>query len=289
MSWTCTDPNGLDVACDLYMGTSANAPLVARNIMGAGSYSYNTPHLAPNTIYYWRVVGHNQGGGATSGPLWQFATGPNYPPFVTLTEPANGALDVTPNPILMWTASGIGPFTYDLYFGASPNPPMVSARRTTAYYATGTLAFNTTYWWRVVAHDAHGIDGSSVTWSFTTRASNLPPNAPTATSPLDNATGVSPAPWDLFWKCTDPDGQPLSFDIYFGTASDPPLVFSGASARLTGVPLSRLQPRTTGVSWPRIRSAPRRAAPSGRSGRATTRPRPSRPVRRRMMAPRDTW
>ena len=52
--------------------------------------------------------------------------------------------------------------------------------------------------------------------------SNQPPNDPTNESPNDGATNVS-INTNLSWTCTDPDGDDLDYDIYFGTSSNPPL------------------------------------------------------------------
>ncbi|MBO8140215.1 MAG: PQQ-like beta-propeller repeat protein [Thermosipho sp. (in: Bacteria)] len=47
-------------------------------------------------------------------------------------------------------------------------------------------------------------------------SSNSPPNPPSNSFPLNNATNVTITP-TLLWECSDPDGDSLSYDIYFGT------------------------------------------------------------------------
>ncbi|MDH7517456.1 MAG: hypothetical protein QHH19_03845 [Candidatus Thermoplasmatota archaeon] len=59
------------------------------------------------------------------------------------------------------------------------------------------------------------------TWGISTN----PPNPPSCKSPSDGATGVD-INADLSWACNDPDGDSLSYDIYFGTSTPPSLVVS---------------------------------------------------------------
>lgn len=56
---------------------------------------------------------------------------------------------------------------------------------------------------------------------------NSPPNTPRVISPSDGATDVSTSPV-LKWSCDDPDGKydTLTYDVYFGKDSSPPLVAS---------------------------------------------------------------
>lgn len=54
---------------------------------------------------------------------------------------------------------------------------------------------------------------------------NTPPSKPSNPNPADKATDVSTTP-TLSWSCSDPDGDSLTFDIYFGTDQNPPLVKS---------------------------------------------------------------
>ncbi len=59
-------------------------------------------------------------------------------------------------------------------------------------------------------------------------ATNTPPNQPSNPNPADNATAIS-INTNLSWTCSDPDGDPLTYDVYFGTSSNPPLVNSNLS------------------------------------------------------------
>lgn len=57
---------------------------------------------------------------------------------------------------------------------------------------------------------------------------NEPPATPSDPNPANGTTG-STIETDINWVCTDPDGDPLTYDIYFGTQADPPLVIEGIS------------------------------------------------------------
>jgi len=52
---------------------------------------------------------------------------------------------------------------------------------------------------------------------------NTQPEVPSLIDPADKAIGVSATP-TLSWVCSDPDGDTLVYDVYFGTSSTPPLV-----------------------------------------------------------------
>lgn len=57
---------------------------------------------------------------------------------------------------------------------------------------------------------------------------NRAPNAPNSPNPANNASDVSTGA-QLTWQCTDPDGDPLEYDIYCGSQSSPPLVLEHTS------------------------------------------------------------
>jgi hypothetical protein len=54
---------------------------------------------------------------------------------------------------------------------------------------------------------------------------NQAPNTPNNPNPEDDEADVD-IDADLSWSCSDPDGNPLTYDVYFGTNSPPPLVSS---------------------------------------------------------------
>lgn len=57
---------------------------------------------------------------------------------------------------------------------------------------------------------------------------NNPPNTPEIISPADGATNQA-LDVDLNWSCSDPDGDQLTYDIFFGTASTPPSAATNVS------------------------------------------------------------
>ena len=112
-------------------------------------------------------------------------TGPQIaePSQATIGEPADGATNVDLATNLTWGNNGQGndPTGYKLYFGTD-NPPTNLANGTnlglvTSYDPPTDLAYNTTYYWKIVPfNDISEATGSSV-WSFTT----LPASATTWT------------------------------------------------------------------------------------------------------------
>jgi hypothetical protein len=60
---------------------------------------------------------------------------------------------------------------------------------------------------------------------------NNPPYTPSNPSPADGAINVELTA-DLGWTGGDPDGDPVTYDVYFGTTSPPPKVSSNQSATM---------------------------------------------------------
>ncbi|MGD0786120.1 MAG: metallophosphoesterase, partial [Sedimentisphaerales bacterium] len=142
------------------------------------------------------------------------------PGQATNPTPINGATSVSLTQDLSWSA-GSGATSRDVYFG-TVNPPVtkVIADGTALTYDTGTMVNNKTYYWRVDEKNADGTTTGMI-WSFTTIP--LPPGAATTPSPADTAINVGTTT-DLGWTA---GSGATSHDVYFGTATSPPLVCGG--------------------------------------------------------------
>ncbi len=145
-------------------------------------------------------------------------------------SPADQAVNAPLVPTMTWVVADVdGDLEeYDLYFGTSPNPPLLAPGLTTDSYTPAPLAPLTQHYWRIVARDSQNHETSGPVWTFTTRAANTPPSAPANPAPSDGVIGVGKNP-TLTWAATDADGDPLHYDVYFGASSPPPLVASGVA------------------------------------------------------------
>lgn len=226
LAWSATDADEDGLTYDVHYGTVSPPPLVASGLTVA---NFNPGGKTFATTYYWQIVVHDDYGNDTTGPIWSFTTRPeNYPPNLPANpNPPDGATAVPLNVAHSWSASDPdgGPLTFDVYFGTSPTPPLVASDLPTASYSPTGLLFSTVYYWRVVVRDNHGATRSGAVWSYTTRPVNFPPNAPFNPSPPNGSTSsITPT---LTWQCVDLDGDPILFDVYFGTTTNPPLVATG--------------------------------------------------------------
>lgn len=155
----------------------------------------------------------------------------------TLLTPANGGWSFLDGK-LYWTptAGGSDANTYDVYFGTSATPPLVSDNQVATNY-TPTLAANTTYWWKVTAANEIGDSPASATWSFTT---------PSATQIAESfeSTTFPPAGWARITSNTSYWGRSTSqykhgvASMYVYTSTTTP--YSISTPKLTIVNGSKL-------------------------------------------------
>jgi len=219
-----TDPKTYDV----YFGESNPPPLVSSNQSDMG-YCV-TGGLNFSTTYYWKIVVWDNQGFSISGPIWSFTTRGNSPPDTPSNpNPEDGETELPINTCISWTS--IDPdgdeVTYDVYFGKYDpleEPPLVSNNQSSNIYCPDDpLDFETKYAWKIVAWDEYGLSSIGAIWTFTTE-SNVPPNTPKNPDPPDGATDVS-IEKILKWTGGDPNqGDKVTYDVYFGKSSPPPLV-----------------------------------------------------------------
>ncbi len=228
---------GLTATYNVYFGTAASPPLVQS---GVSVKSYDPGTLAYSTTYYWKIVAVDANG-STSSVVWRFATGAEpcttRPTAPSSPSPSNMATGVAVNAGLSWSdgtsqCAGLTA-TYNVYFGTAASPPLVQSGVSVKSYDPGTLAYSTTYYWKIVAVDANGST-SSVVWRFATGAEpcTTRPTAPSSPSPSNMATGVA-VNAGLSWSggTSQCNGLTATYNVYFGTAASPPLVQSGVSAK----------------------------------------------------------
>jgi outer membrane protein assembly factor BamB len=221
ISWTGGDPNPQDeVTYDIYFGTSSLPPKIVTN---QSDTSYDPGTMSYNTKYYWKIVAWDNNNISSEGSIWNFTIeGPNNSP----NEPSNPnpedeETDVEIDSELSWTGGDSDPgdtVTYDVYFGTTSNPPKVSSNQSDTNYDPGTMEINTTYYWKIISWDNHDASTEGALWSFTTKENN-PPNSPSDPTPEDEEIDVH-INTDISWTCSDPDGDDLTYNVYF-EANDP--------------------------------------------------------------------
>jgi len=106
----------------------------------------------------------------------------NQPPNTPSNpSPPNQAIDVFINIDLFWTGGDPDgdPVTYDIYLGTTSFPLKMKSNQSTLKYNSGTLMYDTKYYWKIVAWDNHGLSTEGPIWFFVTmEAANFPPNKP---------------------------------------------------------------------------------------------------------------
>lgn len=97
----------------------------------------------------------------------------NAPAAPSSPAPSDGLTNVLPDADLSWTASDPDTgdaLVYDVYFGTSDPPDTAATDLAGPVFDPGEMAYNTTYYWRIVARDSHGAETSGPLWSFSTPA-----------------------------------------------------------------------------------------------------------------------
>ncbi|MFH1100448.1 MAG: LamG-like jellyroll fold domain-containing protein [Methanobacteriota archaeon] len=154
--------------------------------------------------------------GATYALPVHYVYSPPYQP--SNPSPAHEATTVILTSDLSWTGGDPDAgetVAYDVYFGETANPSLISDHQSSTAYNLPDLAYDTTYYWQIISWDNAGLSTLGPIWSFTTK-SNLAPTTPQSPTPSNDALNVSIYS-HLSWSCSDPDPEDtLTYDVYWG-------------------------------------------------------------------------
>ena len=182
------------------------------------------------------------GGDADNYPLMQpwenYLTPENQPPNTPSNpSPANHTTDVPIDADLSWTGGDPDPgdrVTYDVYFGTSATPPLVSDDQPSTTYDLGILNYSTEYHWKIIATDNHGTSTEGPLWDFCTEAAPGAWSEDTRLTEDDDIDSLRPAvaisgnSVYVVWS----DHRDGNDEIYFKKSSDGGITW-GPDVRLT--------------------------------------------------------
>ena len=164
-----------------WLSTSPDSGTVAASGSDDITVSFDTTGLAEGDYSADIVIASNDPdeNPKTVPVTLHVSSGNNAPNTPSNPSPANDATGVSINADLSW--SGGDPdaediVTYNVYFGTNSTPPLketigpYAANQTSISYDPGTLSYNITYYWKIVARDNHGITKEGPVWDFTTEA-----------------------------------------------------------------------------------------------------------------------
>lgn len=117
---------------------------------------------------------------------------------------------------LTWTGTATNPIKWDVYFGNTSSPDLVASNVAVNTYDV-QVTTGGKYYWQVKTVDANNVRSESPLWEFEV---NSNPNAPKTPVPDSAAVDVS-CTTTLSWSATDPEDDPLTFDLFLDQANPP--------------------------------------------------------------------
>lgn len=202
------------------------------------TFFWQTQELEDSVMYSIRAAAYDEAGNAdTSEALTYLIRIPNEPPDpAELLRPVDDNVLSRASVELRWRGSDPDRYPtqeliYDVYFGESASNlervadslPDVPGTDTFVTWNTSQiedfyLVPETDYYWMILTKDPYGLETESEVFHFE-RGENRSPSL-----------GATPVPGDtdmvidypeggelkLLWTITDPDGDPVTYDLYFG-------------------------------------------------------------------------
>ena len=163
--------SGGTIYCDrLRMRSNPPGGIGTINIAGAGKLIINgddTEEITPYITNGWIIADGDNTVNMDYNGITDKTTVSAAEPFLKACypNPANSSINININPTLSWTAA-TGATSHDIYFGTT-SPGIFRGNQTALTFNPGTLAKNTTYYWRIDEHTSAGTVIGDI-WSFTT-------------------------------------------------------------------------------------------------------------------------
>lgn len=207
-----TYPNGLTCITSTRGGIVENFS-ITQNKTGDTYYCNKTyRQLGTYTYHLWA---NDTSGNRIRSTDYTF-TIIDQPPYIPHNPiPANDSVNVPINVTLTWVGGDPDPgdtITYDVYFGTSSSPPKEASNISATSYTPKEHNFNTTYHWRIVAWDNHGVNTIGPSWQYTIRT-NTAPGAPLIDGPN---SGKAKKSYNYTFVAVDPEDDNIFYQINWG-------------------------------------------------------------------------
>ena len=162
---------------------------------------------------------------------------PNVPDSPT---PGGGLSDQELNVVLRW--SGGDPniedsVSYNVYFGNTAEPPLVSSEQRETSFNSGSLSPYTLYYWKIVSKDTFGLESKGPLWHFVTGAKVTAPTVANCTDLSVSSTSAT-----LCGK-VNPNGASTTIVFEWGTTTS-----YGNTANASQNPITGTTPQTASAS-----------------------------------------
>ena len=194
--------------------------------IGANQTSYTLSGCAVGSTYWFRIRAYNSSLNSAYSTTVS-ATTPGITPPSELNARAISSTQIA----LTWRDNSNNESGFKLEWARSNSGPWNEVRiatNSTSYTLDGCAA-GATYWFRIRAYNSTTNSLYSNTASATTPSGNHAPNPPQNPTPSNGAVNWPVSQNTLSWSCSDPDGDRLTFDVYFGATNTPARIGSTQS------------------------------------------------------------
>ena len=124
--------------------------------------------------------------------------------------------------IVNWLDNSVNELGFDIYRAGTTWERVGNVAQNVTYWIDYGLTDSTMYRYYVEAIGATRNSDHSNVISVYTHAIGLPPEAPNNPLPF-NGIDTTVTQIQLSWECSDPDTDALTYDLYYGPATIPPL------------------------------------------------------------------